>query len=161
MRFSWLNKSLHEINLNPDKFDSKVLIVYYHDWFFFIFIQLCLKQKIPKNCKSLNISLICFKMCVPGFQCLASSLVSAGLHFIEKTVQKDFFSIPSDSGCYPLIHVDSVEPCCFYWILSCWHYWLVFGVCYWTRLLVSWPWRVKLPQRTISKHLRNTFPNPK
>lgn len=80
-----------------------------------------------------------------------SSLVFIALYFVERNMPKNFLWVLA----VPLTLVDLVESYCSCW--SCIHYWFMFVVCYWTALLLSWHWRVELPQGTISKQINNTL----
>lgn len=74
-------------------------------------------------------------------------LVAAGPDFIERKTPKTFLWY---SGWFwPLLWLLLI-----WWslavsiVLSC-HSWFMFGVCYWSGLLVSWQWRVESPKKLI------------
>lgn len=109
-----------------------------------------------------NKSLYKFPIKVSYMPCLGESLWSgcsseiressdmSGRPLKREKHQRTSRGIPADSGCFPLTHADSAEPCCFSWTTES---------CCWTRLLISWQWRVaSLPKELLLSRSTHLFP---
>jgi hypothetical protein len=105
--------------------------------------------------KNMNIS----TQTVKGHSLMAmpcnASLFFSDLHFTERNAPKNFLWY--SSWCCQLPVTQLIQQSLAVSARSCQNYWLVFGVCYWTQLLVSLKWRLETPWRTVSKQVHNTL----
>ena len=103
----------------------------------------CLCTAVP--CKASLVFTSCATRCL-------FSLVFAGLQFLERNTPKNFLRYSSCFLLLLLTYANLVASCSFCCIGPL--YWSMFGVCYWTRLLISWQWRL-LPPKTSPKQVHS------